>query len=288
LEEALGGTTACFAELSKEEEEKMRIYTGLLVAFALLIGAAASWGYPSLGGTTGLVSIPSAQVVPSGALDLAIDYQKVDDVRIQPMRACVGVGRGSEIWLSINEIGDGDTTIDRVWSAGIKRLVSIGGLEGSSVAVGVSGGKMNDGEDGTLTSAFLVSSKKMNFGPVEEHPIDADCHIGLMWTKLGAPYHKTMLRPFIGIEFVEDNGSAFAVEYRLKDGDVDDKAPLSAVLRFPAGITSKPLFVEVGITNAAIAGLGGDDNRFFFGLAYRTGGTVGPIDSETRTRPWGY
>jgi len=296
----------------------MRAYAVVLVAVVLALGAVAGWGYPSLNGASGLVSLPTAETTPAGMVDLAVDYQKVGDTRIWPMRATLGVGENAEVWfgytrISANEeaageevegfgispmmrtggiviIGGGDsggTGIDRAWNVGGKYLLPSKSESGVKLAVGGSTGKLENGEDLELSTAFFVASQKISLKP-GRLPLETKAHLGLLWAKVGSPIDNTTLEPFAGLEFIEKKGASLGLEYRLKDNDLDEKAPFSAVVRYPLGGVERPVMLEVGFTNAAVAGLGGADSRVFVGLGYRLGTMKGTGEPGTRTRPWGY
>ncbi len=270
----------------------MRVRMLWLVALVSVLATAAAWGYPTLGGSTGLVTLPTAAVTPTGMVDLAADYQKVSDAKIMPLRASLGVTTNAEVWAGWTKITDGtDFGADTIWNIGAKYLLAQEPKNRASLAVGGSVGKAKDGEEVNLTQAFLVLSKNLALKQSQEMPLSgAKASVGMLWARASNGVDETLLSPFVGVELMGEKGANLAVEYRLKDSDLDSKAVLSAVLRYPLGGAGQPLWVELGMTNGAFAGLGGADNRLFVGVGYRLGvrSPSGPREPGTRSRPWGY
>jgi hypothetical protein len=96
--------------------------------------ACAAYAYPTLGGPTGLVTVPTAAVAPAGQLDLAADwfYAGGGVSATLPLRVLYGIGDQFEIGASyINTEGD-DTN---PWSINAKYALPVN-LVGADVALG--------------------------------------------------------------------------------------------------------------------------------------------------------
>ncbi|NIM04352.1 MAG: hypothetical protein GTO55_00825 [Armatimonadetes bacterium] len=278
----------------------MRVYMVVLITVVLALGGTAAWAYPSLGGATGLVTVPTAEVVPVGAVDLAVDYQKVDvgakalasslvmyeeEAEMLPIRVVAGVADDIEIWAAYND-ADLDSTDLKVWNAGVKYMIAHEAEDNVSAAIGASFGRLENSDDVDIMTAFAVASKSLNMGGGAD-VVSAKAHLGVMWMDFDSPISEDLIEPFVGLEFTGEGGASLAVEYRMDDSDIDEDAPFSAVLRYPVG-GATPLWLEVGTTNAALAGVGLDDNDIFYGLCYRFGGAAGAAGTGARTQPWGY
>lgn len=276
----------------------MRIYAVLLALVALLLAAAPVWCYTSLGGPTGVVSMPSAGVVPAGSLDLAVDYQKVSGTRIIPLRATYGYGGNAELWGTFVDIGGdgaaistdaGAAAITRAWNLGAKYRFSTETERGMALAVGGAFGRLENDESINTVNLFVVASKSLSIRHAGSEGLAAQAHLGLMWARFDDPVGQSLTQPFIGFEVFGDNGASLGVDYRFKDSTVDADAPLSLVFRYPVAGENNPLWLELGTTNAAVAGIGASDNSWFVGLGYRLGPKAEPTSAPgTRTRPWGY
>lgn len=264
----------------------MRVWVVVMAAVIAALGAAAAGAYPTFDGPSGLVTLPTAEVVPSGAVDLAVDYQKTnvgdrvlggmlsmyDSERFLPIRVTIGVADGVEVWGGYTLIDPEDGDRMKSWNAGLKyAFMQESSGDNFSAAIGGSVGRFDNSEDVDVTRAFLVFSKAISMKHAAGQPISAMAHLGVMWASVGDPADDKMTKPFVGIEFFSSNGSSLALEYRFKEDNLESNAPFSAAVRYPLGEANSPLWVQVGATNAALAGFGGSDNSIFVGLGYRFG-----------------
>jgi hypothetical protein len=279
----------------------MRLGFVVIIAAVLALSMAAAWAYPTLGGATGIVTLPTADVTPTGSADLAVDYQQATidgdalsslgfgtgmyvleegkgamasfdgsdvDVKSLPARLTVGIAEKAEIWGAYDWL-DTDVGTANIWSGGAKVLLMTEPADECSLGIGGSIGRaeMFD-ETLDLASAFLVLSKNISAAVSPDASVTTKLSVGAMWQSLGDPADIDSIRPFVGIEFITKESGTFALEYRFKDDKIDAQAPFSAVWRYP--IPDMPaLTVEIGTTNAAIGGLGLTDQRIFGGIGYR-------------------
>jgi len=254
----------------------MRLGFVVIIAAVLALSMAAAWAYPTFGGATGIVTLPTADVTPTGSADLAVDYQQAD-VKIAaaaemytllPIRLSVGVADKTEVWLGYERITISDVT-KKIENIGLKYLLMREPDDEFSLGVGGSVGRCDlFGDSANLASAFLVVSKNISAAISPEASVTTKLSLGAMWQSLEEPVEVDSTRPFVGIEFITKESGTFALEYRFKDDKIDAQAPFSAVWRYP--IPDMPaLTVEIGTTNAAIGGLGLTDQRIFGGIGYR-------------------
>lgn len=258
----------------------MRGFAVLVAAVVLALGAVAAGAYPTLGGATGLVALPTAEVAPAGTVDLAVDYQKTvarvsdiyeADVTFWPARIAAGIGQNLELWAGYSKIEVDESGFDdqKLWNGGVKLALPGESADKVALAIGGSLGKLETDEDDIdLTSAFLVATQRF---AMEGSKGYTKASLGLMWIQAGDPIDESLLKPFAGVEFVGESGASLGLEYRVKDDDLDAKAVFSAVVRYPLAGAGSPLWMEAGMTNAALGGLGGDDSDIFVGLGYRFG-----------------
>jgi len=266
----------------------MRVHMLLLLAILFAFSTAAAWGYPTLSGASGLVSLPTAEVSPTGTLDLALDYQQVSPADLWFLRANAGLAENLELSGGYTRVSDDDTI--SIWNLGLKYQIAKESEKRVSLAVGGSLGKLDNTESIDLASAFLVLSKSLSTGGTSARPFAVKGHAGLLWLSAkDSVVDEALLEPFLGVEFIGEKGASLGLEYRLKDSDLDADPVFSAVLRYPLAKMPSPLWLQVGTTNAGFAGLGGPDQDLFIGLAYRlTTGQAASEEAGGRTQPWGY
>lgn len=77
----------------------------VLVAVLLALGSGASFAMPSLGGPTGLVSVPNALVAPRGELQVAVGYQKVTEGLVLSSGSAYGVDADLARKLKVAQAG---------------------------------------------------------------------------------------------------------------------------------------------------------------------------------------
>jgi hypothetical protein len=144
----------------------MRAWTLPLVA-AVLIAAATAPGFalPSLGGPTGIVMMPTAEVAPATDLQLAVSYRAMEtqgmyqsaeaigmyeapaagglvDVKSWSVQALRGAADEAELWAAYRRLhNSADTTI---WEFGGKLQVDQPYLPDAQVAIGASIGRWVD------------------------------------------------------------------------------------------------------------------------------------------------
>jgi hypothetical protein len=277
----------------------------LLPALAILlvaVGGSAAFAVPSLGGPSGIVSVPNALVAPVGQASAAVSWQAMketistemyeattDDFSAWSLQVLGGVASGAELWAAYSTAND--FLDSSAWGIGGKFQFVREPESPVTAAIGAAykarSGDANIAEavgeyesidlDDTLWEAYLVASKDFTpTGLTTEWAAGTRIvgTAGLLWAQvnrdvtigaLSGEADETLVEPFVGVEFMGTQGTTLGLEYRWKDSDVDQKAVFSAVLRqcFKNGF-----FGEVGTTNADQLGLGLDDQDFFVRAGY--------------------
>jgi hypothetical protein len=249
---------------------------------------------PSLGGPTGIVSVPNALVAPPGQLQAALSFQSQTnsmysadvDVSMWQLNVLAGVSQGAELWAAY-ALADQDTPTAsetaHMWALGGKYQFTSEPKDQAALAVGMSMEKWSDLMlasdmyggglgDVDVLKAYIVATKDFTPMPTGSWETGGSTtrilgSLGIMYVNIdpsGAD-SETMTRPFVGVEFLGTGGTNLGLEYRWKDDDIDAKAVFSAVLthRF-----SPKLEAQIGTTNAGTSGIGLDDQDIFVRLGY--------------------
>jgi hypothetical protein len=264
-----------------------------LAALLIAAGTGAAYAIPSLGGPTGIVTVPNAAVAPQGSLDTALSYQKAqvaaagmyqpEDLTAWSLQVLTGVTEQAELWAAYSSVRNGEDS--HLWGLGGKVQLTREPEEQTSLAVGASYQKWADAVtvqsagtsegDANLTKVYIVATK--DFTPLKgetwEWGPGAGTRmlgsLGLMYinadTDMPGSGDGSLTRPFLGFEFVGAGGTTLGLEYRWKDSDLDTKAVFSAVLRHKF---SPEFTAEVGTTNADPGGFGLDDQDILVRLGY--------------------
>jgi len=268
----------------------------VLAAAALVLSGGAVMAMPSLGGPTGIVSVPNALVAPMGDVQLALSYQKVtesvsvptgpaaaqatsdvesEDYHVWGLQALTGVSDGAELWASYGNASS--DFVDNIWGIGGKVQLLREPKDQATVAVFASyqaaSFQMYDSSDdqnGHVTKLGLVATKDLTPTGVSGSQWASGGKLlgsaGLLYMKTGGDFEgESLTRPFLGLEYATPDGTSIGAEYRWKDSDLDAKAVWSLALRhnFPKGFSA-----EIGTTNADPIGFGTDDQNIFVRIGY--------------------
>ncbi len=262
----------------------------LVAALLLAAGIGSAYAIPSLSGPTGIVSVPTAAVVPNGELQTALSYQSQEmyggiiDVDLWQLQAAAGVSDEAELWAAYALADQETPTMSEtahLWAFGGKYQLTKEPVDQMSLAIGGSLEKWSDSmmmygapDDVDVWKLYVVATK--DFTPLTGQAWEWGPEAGTrMLGSLGVMYisvdpdrsdRESLTRPFVGLEFIGAGGTTLGLEYRWKDSDLDEKAVFSAVLRHQA---SPEVEVELGTTNAGPAGLGLDDQDIFVRLGYK-------------------
>ena len=205
----------------------------------VLLAASSTAGHAimSLGGPTGIVSVPNAQVAASGQLDLALGYETLemyghgDDYMIWQLQALRSVSNEAEVWATYATI---DNTVDGAgWGIGGKwqfvrqpALVAAGlSYHTADAAVGQAYLPVWSPEaDIDAWKAYVVATRDLTpnqptlqvLGTVGLMLIDFDVNSGI---GIGRDVSEQVLKPFVGVElnlvaFVDNQGAVARVRYQ--------------------------------------------------------------------------
>ena len=280
---------------------RMRLWTITLMAALLVVaGSTAALAIPSLGGPTGIVTVPTAAVAPMDQLQMALTYQSQEmaqemyggsasmDVDYWALNVLTGVAPEAELWGAYALADQESPTMSEtatMWAIGGKYQLTREPEDEASLAIGASLEKWSDAlwasgssmygslTDVDIVKAYIVATK--DFTPLTGEGWEWASGGGTrMLGSVGILYidvspdegdGDNLTRPFVGLEFVGVGGTTLGLEYRWKDDDLDQKAVFSAVLRHRL---SAEVEAEVGTTNAGPGGLGLDDQDIFVRLGY--------------------
>jgi len=268
----------------------------LLAAFLVVLGSGAAFAIPSLGGPTGIVTVPTANVAPATGLQTALTYQSfqaeslgmygsAEDITSWAIQVLGGVSDQAELWAAYSTVSNSEDF--HMWEIGGKLQLAPGTDDTTRLAVGASYGSWQDavgplggslgmygtGGDVDVLKAYIVATR--DFTPMAGESWEWSStpttrmlgSAGLMYISVDPEGggSETLARPFVGFEFIGPEGTALGLEYRWKDSDLDAKAVFSAVLRHPF---TPALSAEIGTTNAGPGGFGLDDQDIFVRLGY--------------------
>jgi len=242
----------------------MRAKAGLCVLLLVCVSVGAGLAHPSLGGPTGLVALPTADVLSLGQVEAALDGTSADDANVFPLRVAAGLGRGIEVWGLWANVRD---TTNRVTGYGGKMPLIKIPIVGLSIAGGAGFYKEHGGGD--LRTLYVVGRQELS---------RARLHLGLLYQKVDdAGLSAHAMRPFAGLEVTLGRDKTLVLEGRKRWAAFDDKDLMSAAVRWPIyraprlGILRNAIMAEVGVTNGAFLGRAGDATHLFLGLNYRLG-----------------
>ena len=104
-----------------------RLWTLPLAVAFLVAAAAGAHAIPSLGGPTGIVSLPNADIAPMDELQAAVTYQAFEtmgmygatdanDAVVWALQAVRGVSEEAELWAAYSRVHNGADT--DIWQFG--------------------------------------------------------------------------------------------------------------------------------------------------------------------------
>lgn len=278
----------------------MRLWLPLALAGALLAacGASALAVVPSVAGPTGIVMLPTARVAPADEWQVAVGYRSFRaeimygfediDVSMWSFNALKGVSSDVELWTTYTRASNGEDT--DIWEFGGKYrfhegFMPKGGFwSGLDAAVGMSLGRWTDAltmyqdmpffTDAETLRAYFVLTKQLVPAYTGEWPWARPPHtrvdgtVGIYYLSVNPDFgdSDSLLRWFLGVEVLFRNNTAFALEYRFKDSDIESDAVFSSLLRYPI---DRQIDLEFGTTNASPAGLGLGEQDVFGRVIYK-------------------
>lgn len=226
----------------------------LLLALSLLMAAAAVQAYPTISGDTGLVLMPTAEVMPFTHFDIAIDYAQFSSetgngAAILPIRLVYGIANGVE--LSGNLTPKADNGFDSVGVNG-KVLLANEDLRTHlpALAVGARYLRMQGDLDQEIVNADAVASTSLfTMGDEITGGYKIRGHLGIEYTRFDrAGVITNFTAPMAGLSYEGFSGTSFVVDYlpALKDhGTTFRRSTVSGAMRFQM---TDELTIEAGAT----------------------------------------
>jgi hypothetical protein len=278
-----------------------------LLAIALL-GATSTvaLAMPSLGGPTGLVTLPTASIAPVGEWQSAVTLRTFEssgmytdlEATEYAFQFLKGISDDAEVWAGYSNIsatGDADgyalqlggkwqissDLFGSTYSTNLANThLALGGSIGTWTKAFTMYRAVGDISDVDLFKAYLVLTKQIY--PAELGGWDWDPQVqtrllgtfGLLYEYLDPDKGGTenLFEPFIGLEIIGPGGTLRGlVEYRPDDGTVDAGDVWSVAVR---ATLREFIQLEAGVTNTDPIGLGTDDTEFYVRL-----GCDVPVDS---------
>jgi hypothetical protein len=234
------------------------------VATALLALANTVIAYPNLNATTGLIGVPTANVVAPKTLAGAADIVFFDDTVLN-VRAIygitdrfeggVGVVMGDDSGLILNAKYLLPTTLAKFnWSAGLSYMTA------------------DDPGDG-FQLYFVGTRAFPSAAPAGTRLLGT---LGLSFTNMD---DTSALRPFVGGQLLFNPQSELGVEFELEAGDFDE----SIFSLYYRRQFNSQWAGQIGFTNAN-GFVGKDDHSLFIGAAYSFAGNgISPVPGGTST-----
>lgn len=248
-------------------------FWAVVLAVAILacctVAASAVREYPTFDGPTGVVTLPTAEIAKVGTINLAASYQAApNNWKVALVRANAAVGNNVEVWAGTAQWREQDSYNENVDNFGAKLRLMSQANNGIDVAIGGSFGrdKWHWGDE-DITKAFLAVTKDFEVA-------GATCRLtgGAMYNRIkDGDWSDKFTKPYAALEVLNVRGCDIGIEYRQRDDDFDDEeAPMSAVLRY--SVPDKPVWIEIGTTNASWLGTSWAGQRGFFGVGIAFGG----------------
>lgn len=281
-----------------------RLWTLPLVVAFLVAAAVGAHAIPSLGGPTGIVSLPNADIAPIDELQAAVSYQAFEtmaggmamyegssaanDAAVWALQAVRGVSEEAELWAAYSRVHNSTDT--DIWQLGGK--VRLEGVAGANTQVAVGGsigrwanafgmpwaesvGMYGDGSapavaDLDVLKGYIVATQGLT--PVAgwhgtasgRSVIRGSVGLFYLYADADAAGKDTLLRPFVGVE-IDRGRQMVAFEWRWKDADMEYKDVFSAMFRTPMG---EATWLEIGTTNASPIGFGLADQDVFVRIGH--------------------
>lgn len=278
----------------------------VLAALLLAAGGGVGFAMPSLGGPTGIVSVPTAEIAPPNTLQTALSYQafKVKEIEAAGMYApattrnedftawslqgLAGITDMAELWAAYTAVRNENDS--HVWGIGGKFAFTKEPEDTAALAIGASYQEWVDGleiattsmyggvpetitTDAKVLKAYLVATK--DFTPMKSEKWEWGPGAG---TRMLGTVGLLYLRADPGVGEAETLTRPFIGFEFLGAGGTsigleyrwqDDNLDEKAV--FSAAVQhrfSDQVSVEIGTTNADSLGIGTGDQDFFARVGY--------------------
>lgn len=240
--------------------------TMMMAVFVFTLLAGVGWTYPTrFGPATGLVDLPTPDVLENGTAEIALDYTKLEGgQKVWPVRLLLGVSEGAELGVGWAKVKDG--TSEEITSFAGKMMLMKEPQQNFGLAFGAA---WLDGTIHDLFNVYAVASKEYPTSGGGAYAYGAGRarmrgHVGLMFTRVSNGIDDDEIKPFVGFDVTTPEGTALVAEYKWTEFGDDHVA---AAIRYPvtANVT-----LQAGVARAGTI-LGQDDYRFIIGASYQIG-----------------
>ena len=230
-----------------------------------------------LPGVTGLGVVPTTDSVPSGVPEVSLSYERIKldngggDVDLLPVAGVIyGLGRGEVGATYVRERSDlggsiGGANFRQSYYA-LQSKLRVYERRNTALAVGAhyyDFGNTSGVDLGNVLSGYVTASYALRQGGGPGARGGARLHGGLLVQRVrGEGESDTLLRPFVGAEYVLARDVSLAADYLASDED--------AARAFTVGLRytpqSSPLSAQIGVGQLR------GDTRYLVGVSYRFGG----------------
>ncbi len=252
----------------------MMLHFRLLPALFTLVLAAGlcGWAYPTLYGDTGLVQVPTADVMPQMNFELGAHYTNIGmgdaSAAAYPIRVVYGIAKGTEIF-GLYSAAASSNQYDAI-GGGVKIKLVSEDSERSIPGLSIGGHFAHFSRSLNLSvfDAFATTTTTiMRYGDYLVDGYRVRAHVGVALDRYRGDFTENFISPFAGLSFESTKGASIVVDYLPKlsdDGVIYRQATVSGAVRFPFAST---FAAEVGVTRPFV----NSDSTLYAGLVFHFG-----------------
>ncbi len=235
----------------------MTVFSRWLVAAAVMtIAAMPAWCFPTLYGDTGLIQVPTADVMRVMNLDLGLHYTQVGSgagsTQAIPVNMAYGISESTELSATISQTIGGSGHGFSVIGGGMKMGLVTENLYSGTPGIAV-GARVFNLRNANLrfdcVDAYAAMSKSViSTGDLVTTGFVIRAHGGLQFLSYSGQMAGQFVMPFVGMSFRHTNGSAVAIDYLpalTNNGNTFRYSTISATIRHKL---SDDFTLEVGMT----------------------------------------
>ena len=251
----------------------------LFLAVTLLAAILAGWCYPSLYGDTGLVVMPTADIIPNTYYDLAINYAHFPDTyggsTVYPLRLTYGASDNAELSILLaNPTHNADSPDALGGTVKLSIAKEDPYLGHPGLAIGARVFRLHnlpgDAKDRSVVDAYAAVSKRLfgNTDTIAGQGYAVRMHVTVDGTTYSGDETGSFVSGAVGISYQTSSGSNIVADFvplQKKNGITFRSSAISAAIRYPL---SDHFLFELG--EAQLFGLG-DSNSLYAGILYRYG-----------------
>ncbi|HEY3415857.1 MAG TPA: hypothetical protein VGM23_03140 [Armatimonadota bacterium] len=242
----------------------------------VLIGCAvAGLSYPTLYGDTGLVLVPTADIMPTGNFSLAVNVSREDltsgTATVIPVRVTYGASDRTEFSLFFSEPTDKSEGGFDATGGGVKLSLLPENVERRTPGIAVGGriASLRDPVGYDVIEGYAVFSKALlQSGDLEDKGFVFRFHGGVSYIQYSGAVDAEFFSPFFGVSYASVEGNSLVIDYvpkQEKGITTYRESTISGALRRRL---SPNFWIELGSTKPF--GQGGE-NSYYAGLLYHYG-----------------